>query len=294
MRGWAALLAVGLWSVTAAAQGPAKPAEPSSEPSSEKPKLLVLALEPAGGVAPDVASALTETVTTEVATRGLFDVLSTKDVQTLLGVERQKQMMGCSEEARSCLTELAGALGARFVLSGSVTKLGEAYQLNLQTLDTQRAQPIGRVTRISNDLALLRGEMPYAVAEATATPLPPPPSKLLPYSMMVGGGLVFIAGGVLTLQAVSREAAVNRELENGEQNPAALRPLASYVKERNELAAQKTWGFVGLGVGAALAGAGLYLDLSGILTRKAAPEPKAPTARLTFDGRGLALVGVLP
>jgi hypothetical protein len=37
----------------------------------------------------------------------------------LLGLERQKQMLGCAEDSSNCLAELAGALGARFVLNGS-------------------------------------------------------------------------------------------------------------------------------------------------------------------------------
>src|SRR5947207_17625 len=90
----------------------AAPAEPTA-----KPKLIVLRLSVAGGVEPELGGAITEAVTTEVSARGFFNVLSSKDVETLLGVERQKQMLGCADDASSCLSELAGALGARFVLS---------------------------------------------------------------------------------------------------------------------------------------------------------------------------------
>lgn len=105
--------------------------------AAEKPKIIVLDLSAGGGVAPDVVQALSETVATRLAARNFFEVVSSRDIATLVGLERQKQLMGCSEEAASCLAELSGSLGARFVLSGSVTRLGDSYQLNLQTLDTQ-------------------------------------------------------------------------------------------------------------------------------------------------------------
>src|SRR5207248_3217749 len=120
-------------------------------------------------------------ITTDLAQKKIFDVVSSKDFQTLLGMERQKAALGCGADSSSCLSELAGALGARFVLSGSLARLGDTYQLSLQTLDSTKAQPIGRSTRLAKDLATLRAQLGYTVAEATATPLPAPPSHLLAY-----------------------------------------------------------------------------------------------------------------
>jgi len=231
-----------------------------AQAKTQRPKLVVLELTAAGGVEAQVASALTEGITAEASRRGFFDVVSAKDIQTLLGVERQRQMLGCSDDAQSCLTELAGAMGARFVLSGSLARLGDTYQLTLQTLDSVKAQPIGRATRLSKDLAALRDTLPFAVAEATATPLPPPPSRVLPYSVMAGGALVFLGGGLLMFDAVSRERAINRELENGLQNPTALKPLADYQAEARGLAVQKGLSIGALVAGAAAVGLGLYIN----------------------------------
>ena len=91
--------------------GAARAAEPDGAQDAEKPRMVVLGLDPAGGVEPEIAQSLTEAVTAEIAARGLFQVISASEVQTLLGFERQKQLLGCSEEGE-CLTELAGALGA--------------------------------------------------------------------------------------------------------------------------------------------------------------------------------------
>ena len=253
-----------------------------------RPKLVVLELTAGGGVDAQVASALTEALTVEVAARGFFDVVSSKDLQTLLGLERQRQVMGCTDKGSSCLAELADAIGARFVLSGSVTQLGSAFQLNLQTLDTVLAAPLGRSTRIANGLGSLRSDIPFAAAEATATPLPPPPSRILPYSLIAAGGLAVIGGGVLGMQALAQEGAVSRELQNGDSNPAALRTLSSYREEVGAIEAQKTASVLLVAAGLAVAGVGIYLN------------PRDPTATGTTHlalvpaGRGAALVGIFP
>jgi TolB-like protein len=226
--------------------------------AAEKPKMMVLEFTSSGGVEPEVAAALSEAVTSEVAQRGFFDVMSAKEVQTLLGVERRKQVLGCAEQS-SCLTELAGALGARFVLSGSVSKLGDAYQLALQALDSNRAQSMGRSTRLAQDLATLRNQIPYAVAEATGTPLPPPPSKALPITLMAVGGAALVAGGILGQDALSRERSINEELAYGSSTPGVLRTFSEYSQSQADVARNKTYALIALGVGAAVLTAGIVL-----------------------------------
>ena len=62
------------------------------------------------------AVALGEALTQELSRRGFFEVISAGDIRALLGVERQRALLGCSDS--SCTAELSGALGARFVLQG--------------------------------------------------------------------------------------------------------------------------------------------------------------------------------
>jgi hypothetical protein len=257
-------------------------------PAAEKPKLIVLDLTTAGGVGNDVASVLNDAITSQVAGGAYFSVLSSKEVQTMLGMERQRQMMGCSEDSSSCLTELAGALGARFVMSGSVAKLGDAFQLSLQTLDTSKAQPVGRSTRLAKDLETLRRQLPYSVAEATGTPPPAPPSRLMPYSMMIGGGVLAVAGGIVGLSALSEDAGLRKEFEVARDNPqaATLRSAADYRRDAAAVSAKKTVSLIAVLAGAGLAGVGFYLNPPGL--------PDGTTATLTPSGTGFALVGVFP
>jgi TolB-like protein len=260
-------------------------AAPAGEKAAARPKLIVLQLQVAGGVEAGIASALTEAVTTEVSARGFFEVISSKDLETLVSVERQRQLMGCSEDSTSCLTELAGALGARFVLSGSVARLGDAFQLNLQTMDSQKAQPLGRATLIGKDLGVLREQLKYVVAEATATPIPPPPSRVFQLSLIGVGAAVLIGGGLVGIFALSQESAINRELQSGETNPAALRSRADYRAEIDgTVRPAKTGALI-----AALAGAALVT--AGIVLMPKEQQAVGPQVALVPSGLGAALVG---
>jgi hypothetical protein len=261
---------------------------PREAPGS-KPKLVVLEMSGAGGVPQDVAAALTETVTAEVAGRGFFEVMGAQEVRTLLGVERERQLLGkgCGDDG-GCLTELGGAIGARFVVSGTVTKLGEAYQLNLQALDTQKGKPLGRTTRLAKDLETLRAQIPYAVAEACATPLPPPPSRVLPYSLAAGGAVVLAAGAISGFDGLSRERVANSEFAAGIANPSVYKTWSFYQAESSSIALEKTLSLVGLFAGAGIIAAGVYLNPPEVVSGAGVHLSMLPTAG------GIAVVGTLP
>jgi TolB-like protein len=272
--------------IAAAPAAGATPTGAAPGPAQEKPKLIVLDLTAAGGVDPQLVGALTEAVSSEVARTGYFKVLASKDVQTLLGLERQKQLLGCSEEAQSCFTELAGALGARFVMAGSVAKLGDAYQLSLQVLDSRTAQPVGRTTRLGNSLQVLRTALPYAIAEAAGTPPPNPPSRILPFSLIGGGGAVVIAGALFGLDGLSRERETNRELELADSGSAQLKPASYYRDAAAVSSVEKTVALGGLIAGAALVATGMVLFQQG--------GDSGAGLALVPTPSGVALVGVWP
>jgi hypothetical protein len=222
-----------------------------------------------------------------VNVRGYFTATSIKELQTMLGLERQRQLMGCSDaSAQSCMAELADAIGARFVLSGALTRLGDAYQLSLQTIDTTKAQPVGRSVRIAKDPAVLTEQVPFAVAEATATTLPAPPSRVLQYSMIVAGGVFLLAGGVATLDAFTRDRAVANELVASETNPSLLRPLDSYRDEARFVTIEKDIALITLCLGAGLVVGGVLL--------MPPSSPGGAQVAIVPSGSGAAVVGVFP
>lgn len=123
-----------------AAKGGVNPSPPDSPP-----KRLSIAVGDlsAQGVPKDVAATLTDIVASELSKFKVFDIITSQEVQEMLSHEQQKQLVGCESDI-SCLTEIGGALGARFLAIGSVGKLGETYIINLQLVDVRRARITSR------------------------------------------------------------------------------------------------------------------------------------------------------
>ncbi len=281
-------LLVGVWALQALAAGPVPPASPAQE---EKPKLLVTELQ-AQGALPEQAAALTAALVQTLSERGLFQVLSASDVETVLSAERRRQLMGvCKEDPSRCAVDVGALLQARYVLTGSLSRLGNTYELALQMLDSVKGQPVGRSTRLARDVETLRKLIPWAAAEVSGAPLPPPASRVVPYSLISGGGAALVSGGVFGLIALSRQKVLNDELcptrdpETGGCAPATLRELSYYQQENSRLGRDKTVSLALIGAGAALVGVGLWLM----------PPPEGgPRVALVPSGNGMAVVGVLP
>lgn len=260
------------------------------KPAAEsKPRLLVVNLA-AQGVSADEAAAMTDAVVQSLSERNLFQVISAKDVQTLLSAERQKQMLGAGCAETSCSTDLGTATDARYVLSGALSRVGSAYELTLQTVDSQKAQAMGRSSRLANDLITLRALVPYAAAEATGSPLPPPRPRWVQYTMIAAGSGLVIGGGVLGMQALSRQNVLNEELcpngvVAGECDGQNLRPRSYYLDADRSIGRDKTISLVLMGTGAALAAAGIFL----------LPPPEGgPRVAVLPSPSGVAFAGVLP
>lgn len=231
-----------------------------------KPRLFVTEVK-ALDVPAAQAQAFTDAVVATLSARGLFEVVAARDVETMLGVERQKSLVGlCESNPEQCAKDVSDSLAAPFVLSGQLVKVGSAWQLTLQMLDTRRAQPVARSTKLSGSLDELRQLVPWAAAEATGSPLPPPPSRVLPYSLIAAGGVAAFAGGALGMLALSRQQVLNDELcpggvpTNGQCAGTNLRDRSFYQAQDQELGRQKWIAGGLLAGGALLVGAGLFLN----------------------------------
>lgn len=250
----------------------------SSSAFAERPKLLVLELTGSGVDQAQLAS-VTDRVSQLLDARGVFDLISAREVQTMLGMERQRALLGCAEGS-SCLAELTGALGARFFVSGTLVRLGDTYQLTLQCLDAQRAQPVGRGVRLGATLAEVLEGLPLLVAQVTGLPPPPEPSKVLPLVLIGAGAAGIVTGGVLGVQALTQEAALQGELTG-----TALSTRVSYLERARGPATMKTISVATLAGGAVLVGLGVLFWPRGIAGSGVAVLPSTS---------GVTVAGVLP
>src|SRR5258706_7240718 len=172
------------------------------------PSIAVLDVRTGAGVDPSLAPYLTQVLAQEVEARTHNAPLVSADVTAMLGFERNKRMLGCSEEDSQCLAEITGALGVQNVLATSLAVAGGKYLLSLSLLDARRARPLKRSAQaVAFDnhalVAAVRhgaweifcGEEPGptpVVAPAAAGP-PPPPRR--PRALVTGSTAIPLPGG---------------------------------------------------------------------------------------------------
>jgi hypothetical protein len=133
------------------------------------------------GVEAQKATFLNELLADELTRAGLgrLVVVTPAQVSALLGLERQKQLLGCGEG--SCATELADALGSTGLVLGQVARLGDRYSATVQLLDAHDGR---RLASVSGE-QLAQGELPAflrRVAAELVEALLPPAQNLLRFT----------------------------------------------------------------------------------------------------------------
>src|SRR5690242_5299342 len=63
-----------------------------------------------------------------------IEVVTGREMAALMGLERQRQLVGCAADSNNCLAELANALGVDGLLVGDVARLGSRFQLSVKVL----------------------------------------------------------------------------------------------------------------------------------------------------------------
>jgi hypothetical protein len=80
----------------------------------------VLDLVP-NGASRELASAATGMTGTQIDRVCVFKVITADAIRAMLAFDKQKQMLGCSDAG--CLSEIGGALGVDYLVSGKVSLL---------------------------------------------------------------------------------------------------------------------------------------------------------------------------
>jgi TolB-like protein len=199
-------------------------ASPASAAAEKKPKLVVLAIKPVDESTARIAASLTEAITTDLAKAGRFEVMGESELTAMLGFEKKKQLLGCSDG--SCLAEIGGAIGCDYLLLGTMGKLGTRFRLDLKLADVRRSKiaardgaevdtpevltDLGR-RMLQNVLLMLDGKPVPASPEptssvGTASKQTSSSSGPIPFVVMGIGGAALIAGGVTTGVTVAQKS----------------------------------------------------------------------------------------
>ncbi len=109
---------------------------PDAAPKSGPPSAAVIKLVALEGVKESSADLLTGALVANLrATNHFSRVVTSSEIQTLLGLEQQKQLLNC--DTSSCMAELAGALGVDYVVRGELGRLGSSWLVNVTLLNTK-------------------------------------------------------------------------------------------------------------------------------------------------------------
>ncbi|MDP1828295.1 MAG: hypothetical protein Q8L48_33805 [Archangium sp.] len=209
-------------------------------------RFRVVQVDPSlGGYAEDRLAA-------RLAARG-FQVSTPADLEAVLGLERQRQLLGCSEDT-SCLAEISAALGVPLVATGRLTRLGKRLELDVRVIRQKDGVVIASDTRGTDDEARL-GELLEQASESLAGQLLPKaagaPFRWRLWVPFAAGIAALAGGGVLIGTAESEYASFT----TAGGNPGVL--ANGEISDRyNALAARRGFG-LGLGaLGAALVATG--------------------------------------
>lgn len=235
----------------------------ASSLAAEKEKLLVVDFELGAPELKQSATTLAEQLLTEFAKTGRFEVLGSSDVALMLGMERQKALLGCSADT-SCLAELGGALGAPWMVSGALSRAGSVYRLDLKLLDTRKAKVQARVGRTVNsqeELVRLVSSMAAELLEPIQGASSGPSPRLFPW-VVLGVGVAAAGAGTGLMLGASADA-------NALVASKSTTTWKVFEPQTRPIQGMHTAGIVLVGVGAAAAVGGLIWALVG----SAAPTP---------------------
>jgi len=120
----------------------------------KKVRLAFVGLETSGGEESELQSSakgLAEFVQSELGRLGVYDVMGPSEVRGLIGLEKQRRLIGC-EESSGCGFDASSVLAASRTLSGSLVQVGARIIMNLSLVDSERARTLGRTARYATKI----------------------------------------------------------------------------------------------------------------------------------------------
>jgi hypothetical protein len=249
-----------------------------------------------GNVPADVVGVASEHFAQQLALQG-FRVVTAAEIQSALGVERQKQLLGCSDEGSSCLAELSSALGVDGIVTGSLGRFGTRYTVNVKVVRSSDAKQLAVFSATVDAESLLPDVLSRAAREVAGqvnVALGLAPVKTEPtgggtaWSYRKRGGLItaiaglVVAGvGVWALSQASNDLTTLR-------NPATLNTAQAFAAYESGTG-RTVFGWACLTVGGAAVALGMSLFLI-----DDAKQPIKASLFLSPSGATFVLGGTFP
>lgn len=234
----------------------------------------------------DLAEFYAEHLATALRRQGL-KVVTAGEIAALLSMERQRQLLGCAQDATSCVAELGAALGCDATLLVTLAKLEDSYTGTLKLVKSVDGAVLAETRcEASGQKALLRelDEAAERLAQGLAA------SSGGEVRATAGGARRFWwapavaagAGAALATVGLVSAALAHSELERRLREDGVVTDDAQALAARGQT--MQTLGWVGVGVGvAALVGLGALLVFGDAPVRPAVSfGPGAASLHLTW------------
>lgn len=203
---------------------------PLAAQAEKRPKMVVLSVRPIDDAVRTPAQVLTEMIATDLSKTGRFELISESEIGSMIGFERQKALLGCTET--SCLAEIGGALGCDYLLIGTLGSLGEQMRLDLKIADARRNKIVARegalVASAGQLASVQRAALQSVLSQLGGAPVPAAhpdsgieargtKSGVAPYVLLGVGAAGLLGGAALAAQTLSSKT----ELTYAEANTRA-------------------------------------------------------------------------
>jgi len=139
---------------------------------------------------------------------GGVTVVTQAQVAALIGLERQRQLLGCSEGEGRCLAELAGALGTDALIVGTVAKIGARYAITIKALDVGSTKVVTAMSEsvdaeeqllgfLDRAATTIRADLLRVLRGVTVAPSATKRSLLGPIVTAAAGGATLVVSALL-------------------------------------------------------------------------------------------------
>lgn len=227
---------------------------------------------------PEMAGYAEDRLANRLGERG-FKVTTSADIQALLGMERQRQLLGCTDDSM-CSTEIGAALGVPLLVVGRVSKIEERFDLDLRVIRQRDGVVVARESRGIEGLKRL-AELMEAAGDSLARQLEPKTPFAWRLWVPLSLGVAAAAAGGVFWGLAERD--YFSWTTPGYQVPRTLVGLAEFDAELKRLNTQRLIGISAVALGGALLATGILWN---------ALAPSLPVSVVTAPAPGGALVSV--
>ncbi len=129
-------------------------------------RALVMPLHAVDDVDARISDVVGRAVTAHLAAVDDLEIVSTRDLEALVQLENDRDLLGC--ETTTCLSEIGNALGAEWVIYGSVGWLGGRYSVSLNAVETKGDRVTARTQRWAASERAITVIIPWLVKDLVA------------------------------------------------------------------------------------------------------------------------------